>query len=751
MLTQIYKVFLIAVLFTSLAMAKEIQEVKVFNSKGEEIQSGFILNNIKSKPGSNLSPRILSSDIRRLYQTNEFINVETEFDEGTGLLKITVTRRPNLIKIIIEGNEEFDDEDITDEMDLVIDELLDEAVMAADKHNIKKLYDDDGFYNADIFFEIEKTDNPEEVVLRITIDEKSSLQVDEVRFHGNTVILDDDLASLINTKPSFWRYLFDTGFFNELLFDADLKLIKRQYKARGYLDFKVEKVVKKDDGEYLELDIFITEGRPYIVGNVTISGNSTYSTAELEKLVTAKSGFSYSTLVEDADIDRMTTKYQNEGYLDLYCSAQLKPNPQTHIVDVDYRIVEGKPSKIRDIIITGNNDTKEYVIRRELAIQPDDKANKDLIDKSKKRLINMNYFEKVDITPVNTELEGYKDLQLKLEEKSTGQIGLGGGFSSADSFVGSVNFSQSNFDLYEGWPFIGGGQRFQSRAQFGSERQDLTVGWVDPWFMGKPLSLSTSFYMSERYYDEYDQEKLGYEVGITKRLSKYPLWTIRHAHRLYQIELDMDDDVSKELEDEETTDISSAYILTLRKDTRNSTRRPNEGGIMQFTSELQSIVIGSDNESGKFKVRWTTYNEAFEESVLKLHAEVNTLIGDDPIYDRYFGGGIGRVRGYDERELGPVDSNEDPLGGASFLLMSAELDVPFNKTFNGVWFVDAGNVWEDSYDFADFSDLSLTTGPGLRINLPIGVVELYYGKPVVDNSETEDDSGSFHFNMGYNF
>jgi outer membrane protein assembly factor BamA len=156
-------------------------------------------------------------------------------------------------------------------------------------------------------------------------------------------------------------------------------------------------------------------------------------------------------------------------------------------------------------------------------------------------------------------------------------------------------------------------------------------------------------------------------------------------------------------------------------------------------------------ESGKFKVRWTTYNEAFEESVLKLHAEVNTLIGDDPIYDRYFGGGIGRIRGYDERELGPIDSREDPLGGASFLLLSAELDIPFNKTFNGVWFVDAGNVWEDSYDFADLSDLSLTTGPGVRINLPIGVVELYYGKPVIDNSKNEDDSGSFHFNMGYNF
>ncbi|WDE98024.1 outer membrane protein assembly factor BamA [Lentisphaera profundi] len=746
-----YKIFSILLLLTATVCANSIKEVKVFNAQGKEIQSGFVLNNIKSKPGTTLAPRVLSSDIRRLYQTNEFINVETEFDEGTGVLKITITRRPKLLEIVIEGYEEIDEDDIRDELELVVGEPLDETVMASDKHKISKLYDDEGYYSAEVLFNLETTDNPEEVVLRIIVDEKSSLQVDEVRFHGNTVIIDDDLASSITTKPSFWRYMFDTGFFNELIFEADLKLIKRLYKARGYLDFKIEKVVKKDDGEYLELDIFITEGRPYIVGNVSISGNSIFSTVELNKLVTVKKGFSYSSLVEDADIDRITTKYQNEGYLDLYCSAQLNPNPQTHIVDIDYRISEGVPSRIRDIIITGNTDTKEYVIRRELAIQPDDKANKDLINKSKTRLMNMNYFEKVDVTPVNTEIEGLKDLQLKVTEKSTGQLGLGGGFSSADSFVGSVNFSQSNFDLYDGWPFIGGGQRFQSRAQFGSERQDLTVGWVDPWFLGKPLSLSTSFFLSERYYDDYDQEKVGYEIGLTKRLSKYPLWTIRHAHRLYQIDINMDDDVSKELEDEETSDISSAYILTLRKDTRNSTRRPNEGGIMEFKSEWQSVAIASDNESAKLKIRWTTYNEAFEDSVLKLHAEINSLIGDDPIYDRYFGGGIGRVRGYDERELGPVDSNGDPIGGASFLLLSAELDVPFNKTFNGVWFVDVGNVWEDSFDFTDISDASLTTGPGLRINLPIGVVELYYGKPIVDNAAEEDDSGSFHFNMGYNF
>ncbi len=284
MLKQTYKTILLIFLFTSFALAKNITEVQVYNFKGEKIQSGFVLNNIKSKPGTTLSPRVLSSDIRRLYQTNEFIDVDTEFDEDAGVLKITVTRRPKLIEILVEGNEELDDEDIIDELDLVVDEPLDEAVMAADKHNIKKLYDDEGYYNADIFFNVEKTDDPEEVVLRIVVDEKSSLQVDEVRFHGNTVFLDDDLADMINTKPSFWRYMFDTGFFNELIFDADQKLIKRQYKSRGYLDFKIEKVVKKDDGEYLELDIFITEGRPYIVGNVTISGNSIYSTADLEKL-----------------------------------------------------------------------------------------------------------------------------------------------------------------------------------------------------------------------------------------------------------------------------------------------------------------------------------------------------------------------------------------------------------------------------------------------------------------------------------
>ena len=756
---------LVSVILTGSINAAAIKEVKVTNVAGVEIKNNFVVNNMRSKVGTQLDPRILSGDIRRLYQTNRFIDIETEFNDETGVLLVAVTNKPVVAKIIIKGNKEIETEDIEEVLTQEINTLIDDSALVADKLKLKEKYDNEGHFNAVIELKVEATEDPGKVDLVIEIDEKKSLQTDSVHIHGSTVFSEENLLDRLQTSPSFWRYVFDTGFYNSLMLSADLEAIKRAYKERGYLDFKIVKTLKSDDGEYLRVDIWVDEGHPYSVSSVSVVGHEVFTTVELETLITVKGGMNYSTLVSNADIKRITAKYNNLGYLDFRCYPQLTPYPDKYMVDIQYRIKEGKIAHIRDIIITGNEDTKEYVIRRELAIQPEDKANKGLIKKSRTRLMNMGYFEKVDITAVDTEIEELKDLQLKLVEKPTGQLGLGGGFSSADDIVGHINFQQSNFDLLDGWPFMGGGQRFSARLQLGSQRQDVQLSLTEPWFLNKPQSLSTSLFLTERYYDEYEIKKAGYEIGLSRRLVKYPLWSIRHGHRLQKIKVEIDDDRyldgsvippelkysnSQELRDLEANDVVSTYLLSFRKDTRNSTRRPTEGGVMGLSGEFQTGAIGSANDSAKLRLHWKEYHSVFEESVLKLSGEINSLIGDDPLYERYFGGGIGKIRGYEERTLGPLDENREEVGGSSFAVFTAELDVPFNKTFNGVLFTDAGGVWEDSDGYLDYDEFNISVGPGLRINLPIGVIELYYGVPVVDESEVQN-SGRFHFNMGYNF
>ena len=497
---RIFKVFLIvSIVLIGTANAAAIKEIQVKNVKGSVIESSFVLNNMRSKVGTQLDPRTLSGDIRRLYMTNRFIDIETEFNDGTGLLVVTITPKPTVGEIVVRGNKEIETEDITEVLTQNIDTVIDDAALVADKLKLKEKYDNEGHFNAEIELRFEETEDSERVKLIIDIKENKSLQTDSVHIHGSTVFSEEELIGRLQTSPSFWRYMFDTGFYNELMLAADIETIKRAYKERGYLDFKVIKTQKSDDGEYLRVDLWVDEGHPYSVGAVGVAGNELFSTAELEGLITVKPGMNYTTIVGNADIKRITNKYNNLGYLDFRCFPQLTPYPEKKRVDIEYRIKEGKPAKIRDIIITGNENTKEYVIRRELAIQPEDKANKALIDKSRTRLMNMGYFEKVDLTAVDTEIEELKDLQLKLEEKPTGQLGLGGGFSSADDIVAHLNFQQSNFDLLEGWPFMGGGQRFSARLQLGSERQDIQLSLTEPWFMNKPLSLSTKLFLTERF------------------------------------------------------------------------------------------------------------------------------------------------------------------------------------------------------------------------------------------------------------
>lgn len=757
--------FLFILLFTGSLQAYEISKIKFVDNSGNEIPNEMFINRIDIKPGTQFSEKAVSDAIKALYDTRKIKDVAAEVivdDKVQYILQFKMTLNVIVTKISFSGNVELDDDDLIDEMEHGIGVPLDMEQMAKDKGKIFELYSKNGSFNTEINITTKETDTAGEVEVVFAIKEKEAHQIDSVTIIGASAFDPEDLTDEMKTQPSFWRYIFDTGYLNEDLFKFDLDDLARKYKKKGYLDFKVIDVERVIDEEYINLIVYIKEGEPYTIKNISMrwlnipgKEDDTYLFKEedIRPLIDSEPGFIYNLEIEEQDIKRMEAKYNNLGYLKFRCNTQLKSNPNTREVDVEYQVYEGTPSVIRDVKIVGNTITRDYVIRRELALHPTDLANKLLIDKSKNRLLGLGYFNEVDILDSDTGIDGETDLTVKVNEKETGQLNFGAGFSSASSFIGSIGMQQSNFDWdSDKWPYRGGGQKLRATLEAGTSRSRFEISFVEPWLNDKPLSLSTSLYYTTRLFDEYEEQHIGVNGSLTSRMKDFPGWVFTRGMRIELIDVDVDNGATQELKDEEVSDFVTALYFNFGKDTRNSVRRATQGGRFFLNTELQTVALGSANNSYKIKVGGAEYISVFDESVIKFSGEIgatDAFGGEVPIYDRFFAGGLNTIRGYEFRKVGPLDDEGDELGGNSLLIGTVELDVPLFKRVNGAWFFDAGNVWDSAYAWNPF-DINVTTGLGIRLDLPIGMLRLDYGVPIYNVNE-EDSSGRLHFNFGYNF
>ena len=733
--------FFLFIALTGMVNAFEISKIKFVDQDNNPIPADMFVNKMKIKAGMEFSPRLLSQAIKSLYETKKVkdINSNVVVVEGRYELIFKMTLNVIVEKIVFEGNNELDDDDLEEVIQHGIGVPLDMEQLSKDKSAIFELYSKEGYFNTELEIKTTEGEIAGEVVVTFQITEKQAYQIDSVTVVGASVFDPEDLVDEFKTQPSFWRYFFDTGFLNEEVFKFDLEELDRKYKARGYLDFKVLDVERVIDDEYINLIIYIKEGSPYTVDGVSmhwmkIPGKDddhkyVFNEEDLKPLLDTAPGLLYNGDTEDEDIKRMEEKYNNLGYLEFSARTVLKSDSDKRTVSVEYHIFEGVPSVIRDIKIVNNIITKDYVIRREMALHPTDLSNQLLIDKSKNRLLGLGYFKDVEIIAVDTGIEGEKDLRVKVEENETGRLNFGAGFSSASSFIGSAGFQQNNFDLGAGWPFKGGGQKLRAQIEAGTRRSRVEVTFIEPWLYHKPLSLRTSIFHSTRIYDEMDETHTGISADLTSTMKDYPGWRFTRGWRVEQVKVEVENDATEELRDEEVTDIVSTLYFNFVKDTRNRIRRPSKGGTIGLYTDFQSILWGSANNSYKFSLRGSEYFPVFDDTVIKIRGEIGLTdgFGDVPIYDRFFAGGQSSIRGYEFRKVGPLDDDDEELGGKSILLGSVEIDFPIFLSSSGE-ITQIGIPPDFFFDIAIACIWSLQSiaRPGL-INHPLGLTDYCFG------------------------
>src|SRR4029077_4339506 len=307
------------------------------------------------------------------------------------------------------------------------------------------------------------------------------------------------------------------------------------------------------------------------------------------------------------DAKAVADGYGSGGYVDLIILPQGTP-AGPGLIDVHYKVEEGNRSFVERINIVGNTRTRDKVIRREVLVKPGDVFNTVRVETTKKRLENLGYFSKVDTYPEDTGIEGRKDLVVQVEEKRTGSLNFGVGFSTVDQLVGFVELTQGNFDLMN-WPgFTGAGQKFRARAQIGNQRKDFVLALTEPWFLDRRLSLGGQAFYSEANFlsSVYDQRNYGGSVELRKPLFPWIYGTLDYGLQNTQI-FNVAAGVSPEISAEEGTTTKSEVTVGLVYDKRDNPFLTRRGERVSITPYVAGGPLGGNEQIYGWHVQASKY------------------------------------------------------------------------------------------------------------------------------------------------
>lgn len=742
-----------------------VEEVVV--SGNRRLSQSAILSRIKTQTGQVFQQEDINADLKRLHDWGPFSSIEIEAQPaGEGKVRVVfkVEEKPIIKKIIFEGNREFSDKRLQREITSAPGQVLSPAQLKEDIARIYKLYEEEGYLQAGIDSQIKTDPATGEAVVFIDIKEGHEVRIKRIKIEGAREISEDDLLGLIKTKR---RSLFRSGIFEEERFEADLERITAYYRSHGYLDMKIVDVKRtfSKDGSKMYIRIKIEEGKQYYTGAVEMVGNEHFPAEELEQLLALKREDVFTFAALRKDTRALRDFYSSKGYIDASIRPQTIYNQATERMEITYAIRENQISYINRIEISGNEITREIVIRRELAVKPGEIFDGLKVQRSRERLYNLGYFHQVSIDPIPTALPNKKDLIIRVEEKKTGEFLFGVGYSSIDDFIGFVEIGQGNFDLFNPPFFMGRGQKLKVRAEFGTKRDNYQLSFTEPWLFGIPLSFGVDFYRRDRSWSDYRETRKGGDLRLRQRLVEFV--EIGLIYRLEQVEISrVAEDASESIKIEEGKNWINSLTPSLARDTRDSWLIPTRGMRNSLSVEVAGGMLGGDKDFIKSNFSTSSYYSIFPGHILGFRFRMGTAqsFGDTevvPIYEKFYLGGANTIRGFRYREVGPFDPETDePLGGDSMTMASVEYTFPIFEMVRGALFCDIGNAWADkNWKDGDsifgnrwLKSLNSGAGIGLRFYLPIGPIKLDYAWPLRTGPDDWNDTGGrFHFNIAYAF
>jgi len=735
-----------------------VKSVEVQYVGPQTIAKDKVLAQIRTKPGQPYSESLVEQDIKALYDTKQVQNVRIFGQaEGDGVKVMVVLQTRSLVnEIEIEGAQRISAQKLRKQIALKINGPLSEDELQKAREKIIESYQSKGFTDVDVKYKVETNEERGTSRVIFTITEGTKGAISAIRFEGNTKFGERILRKQMKTKgKTFYSFLDKSGRLDETQLEQDINGVKEWYQDHGYIDVEVKEVRRERAKGKLTIVVVLVEGPIYHVGKITITGAKVGKEQGIRALFKMKEGGIYSPKQIREDSKKLADAYGSGGYVDLQVTPQGIPAGAGRI-DVHYQIQEGGPSFVQRINIVGNTRTKDKVIRREVLIAPGDVLNSVRVETTKKRLDNLGYFSKVETFPEDTGVSGRKDLTIQVEEKRTGSLNFGAGFSTIDQLVGFVEMSQGNFDLFN-WPsFTGAGQKFRFRIQYGNTRKDVTLSLTEPYFLDRQLSLGGQLFYNEADYlsSLYTQRDYGFSLEARKAIAAFTVLSL--GYRIEAIELFNVSPLSSSqilLEQGQTT--KSQITVGISNDTRDNPFLTRSGHRIALTPYIAGGFLGGSEQIIGVSLDARQYFHLWKDSILLFSgsfASVDNWGGGNRvrIYDRLFLGGANDLRGFNFRDVSPRDINGEPLGGQSLAAFTIEYTMPIIEKARAAVFYDTGFVNAAPWDF-NTNHVVSDVGVGLRLDLPIGPLRIDYGIPLQKDGFKDAGSGKFNFNVGYQF
>jgi len=735
--------------------AKKVVAVEVRGNK--IVSTNTILSKIQTKQGLPLKQQTVNEDIKRLYATGFFDDVKLEVEELPEGYKLIaeVDEKPIIKEIVLEGAASFKEDKLRKTLGVMEGQILDRKAVKKGEEEIRKLYANKGYRFVDLQVLVNVDPQTKESVITIKINEGKQYKITKISFEGNKAFKAKQLRKYMKTREKIW-FLFGT--FKEGEFEKDLEKISFFYQKEGYLDVKVAPDFTYDkDKNTIQILIKVEEGPHYVTGEVKFKGNTLFPESELWQQLEMLPGLTYSQYYIAQDVEKIRQFYSQEGYIEARVVPDVKLDRANSKVDITYEIQEGDLYFVEKVQIRGNTKTRDKVIRRELRIRPGERFDGKKIEKSKERLENLNYFEEITYDTEPTDAgSNRKDLIFRVKEKRTGELSFGGGVSSVDTFMGFAEISQRNFDILN-WPrFTGGGQSLSLRGQIGTVHQEYDLSFVEPYLFNKPISWGTNLFATSQDNQDtlFGEKRIGASTTIS-RLFKDVL-RLGTGYTLERVKLDnVADGAPISVTEFEGPDWLSRLRAFTTFDNRDNVFNPTKGRVINLGGDLVGSFLGGDQDFYVLRTGYTEYLTFHKKHQLEFQARLSTsdAFGSTsmtPAYDRFFAGGLGTIRGFGYRRVGP-HSNGEAIGGQTMAIVNLDytFPLPYLDAFRGVVFTDAGNVSPDSYNI-DFGNFAASVGPGIKVKTPIGPLAFYYGYPVV-NADEQNKHGRFEFSLSRSF
>ncbi len=751
---------------------KTISEVAIRYRGAKTVDEARLRNLMATKSGTAYRAESLDNDIKALYESGLVDDVRflAEPNGDTVKLIAEVATRPSLGGVGFVGNTIFTDQKLAKESKIKPGGALSDEQILEARRNIEKYYQGYGYPDITVSHRTQATGQEGLSDLIFIIDEGSKNEVRKIRFEGVNAFTELELRKEMKVKEKGWfSWLTKSGRFESDKLDTDLDAILDYYRSRGYLRASSPGIRREPASNgRVDLIIPINEGEKYTVVGVGFGSMTVFKPEELYPSLTLVGNSPYSSKKMKDDITMIRSFYGSRGYADAAVNADIK-DAGPNRVNIVYRVSEGSRFRVGRVNISGNTKTKDKVIRREIPLKPGDMFNSVELDTTKSRLDNLQYFSDVQANGV-TSGGGYRDVNVLVEEKNTGNVGVGAGFSNIDSIVGFVTLEQSNFNLFNPWNFTGGGQRFASSLRVGSLRSEFSVSLTEPWFMDQQLALGGELYYRQNTFfsDFFAQTNLGTSISLRKPVGDRG--AIRGEYRLENVNIDSEvgpKDYNNTGDQSQLSQkniggdyLRSALGANYIYDSRDNILLPRSGHKFDVGLTLAGTAFGGDVNTISFNARGQKAINLKWDTILTLSGElafVDSTNGDEiPVFERLYLGGPQTLRGFEFRDVGPRDTGftEEVYGGNSLGYASLEYTVPIVETVRAAVFADAGFVNQDSWD-PNPSDFYSDIGLGIRIKLPISPlpIALDYAIPfnTPGSDSIADKGGQFNFSLSSQF